>query len=296
MSQADSQHERDRAGDATVHSVLSSQSLPAPGYLGQLDARFQEQLAAEHRGLRRSDCFFYHSMELPSGEVLRGPWDLRGRESIYLGGVDFEGARVLELGPASGALTYFMERQGATVVTFDVGSDVGIDLHPHPGNEDMHQLRVDHAQMIGKVQNSWWYLHREYESRAAAVYGDIYDLPGDLGTFDIAVFAAILLHLRDPFSALEQAARRTRRTIVVTDTWAFGSATLLDNTMKIFPFGEAGRWTVWWAISAGAIVAILHALGFRNVQVSEHTQRHQFGHDETAEYDEMSMYTVVASR
>jgi O-methyltransferase len=296
MSQMDAQHGRDRAGDANSHRALSSQSRPAPGYLGQLEAHFQQQLAAERSGLQRGDCVFYHSVELPGGEVILGPWDLRGRESIYLGGVDFEGARVLEFGPASGALTYFMERHGATVVTFDVGYDVGIDLHPHPGNEDMRQLRVDHAKMIGEVQNSWWYLHREYESHAAAVYGNIYDLPSDLGAFDISVFAAILLHLRDPVAALEQAARRTRRTIVVTDAWAFGSDTLYENTMKVFPFGESGRWTVWWAISAGAIVAILYTLGFRDVAVTEHTQRHQFGHDASAEYDEMSMYTVVASR
>jgi hypothetical protein len=66
--------------------------------------------------------------------------------------------------------------------------------------------------------------------------------------------------------------------------------------MKIFPWGESGRWTVWWAISAGAIVAMLETLGFGNVQVTEHTQLHQLGHDAAAEYCEMPMFTVVGSR
>src|SRR6267143_1531568 len=99
------------------------------------------------------------------------------------------------VGPATGALTYYMERSGADVVSFDVGYDVSIDLHPAPGNVDTRKLRLDHAQMINETQNSWWYLHRTYASSARMVYGDIYALPGDLGEYDVSVFAAILLHL-----------------------------------------------------------------------------------------------------
>jgi Methyltransferase domain len=282
--------------EADKNRILSWPTFPPAGYLGQLDPDFQTRIRSERAHLTRADCLFYHCVELPNGEVISGPWDLRGREAEYLGNVGFEGARVLELGPASGALTYFMERQGADVIAFDAGYDTGIDLHPHPQNGDMRKLRLDHARLVGDVQNSWWYLHREYASRAAAVYGNIYALPGDLGEFDISVFSAILLHLRDPIAALEQAARRTRRTIVVTESWAFGADTLHDNVMKIFPWGESGRWTVWWAISAGAVVAMLDTLGFRNVQVTEHAQRHQLGHDANAKYADMPMYTVVGQR
>ena len=49
-------------------------------------------------------------------------------------------------------------------------------------------------------------------------------------------------------------------------------------------------------ISAGAVVQMLHTLGFRDIQVSEHTQRHQFGHVADAPYDDIEMYTVVGSR
>jgi hypothetical protein len=146
------------------------------------------------------------------------------------------------------------------------------------------------------VQNSWWYLHAAYGSSARMVYGNIYDLPADLGEFDVSVFAAILLHLRNPVAALEQAARRTRDTIVVTEPWAFGPESLHDNVMKIFPFGESGRWTLWWSISAGAVVRMLETMGFRETRVVEHTQRHQFGHVASAPYEDMQMYTVVGRR
>ena len=140
--------------EADERRILSWPTFPPEHYLGQLHLDFQAQLHKERACLTRDDCLFYHCMDLPDGEVVSGPWDLRGREGVYLGDVAFEGARVLELGPASGALTYFMERRGADVVAFDVGYDVGIDLHPHPGNADMRKLRLDHARLVGEVQNS----------------------------------------------------------------------------------------------------------------------------------------------
>jgi len=281
---------------APSNSISHWPSFGPPGYLGQLTDEYQLALSEERAALTRADCRFYHSVELPGGEVIAGPWDLRGRELEYLGNVDLGRRRVLEFGPATGALTYYMERSGAEVTSFDVGYDVSIDLHPAPGNVDTRKLRLDHAQMIGETQNSWWYLHRAYESKARMVYGDIYALPGDIGEYDVSVFAAILLHLRSPVAALEQAARHTRDTIIVTEPWGFGRESMHENIMKIFPYGEGGRWTLWWSISAGAVVQMLDTMGFRDTRVIEHTQRHQFGHAADAPYEDMEMYTVVARR
>ena len=90
-------------------------AYPPPQYLGQLTDKFQAMLAGERSNIAREECDFYHTVELPNGEVVSGPWDLRGHEHEYLGGVDVRAKRVLELGPATGALTYFMERAGADV-------------------------------------------------------------------------------------------------------------------------------------------------------------------------------------
>ena len=287
----------------TIHAVQAGGASPArwpafapPRYLGQLSDEFQHALAEERVALTRADCRFYQSVELPGGEVIDGPWDLRGRELEYLGGIDLAGRRVLERGPSTGALTYFMERAGAEVVAFDVGYDVSIDLYPAPGSADTRKLRLDHARSTNEVQNSWWYLHRAFASSARIAYGDFYALPGDLGQHNVSVFAATLLHLRSPIAALEEAARHTRDTIVVTEPWAFGRDSMLDNVMKLFPFGEAGRWTLWWAISAGAVVQMLDTMGFRDSRVIAHTSRHRFGHLSDAPYDDVDMYTVVANR
>ena len=57
---------------------------PPPGYLGQLNPEFQRQLAGWWADVRLEDCYFYHSVLLPDGSFVQGPWDLIDNESEYL--------------------------------------------------------------------------------------------------------------------------------------------------------------------------------------------------------------------
>ena len=66
------------------------------------------------------ECYFYHSMEIPGYGLVEGPWDLRGGVDDYLGNVDLNGKRVLEVGTASGFLCFTMEGRGADVVAYDL--------------------------------------------------------------------------------------------------------------------------------------------------------------------------------
>lgn len=51
-------------------------------------------------------CDFYHVVDLPDGMTTRGQWDFRKTTDLYLGNVDFAGKRVIEIGPASGFLSF----------------------------------------------------------------------------------------------------------------------------------------------------------------------------------------------
>ena len=59
------------------------------------------------------DCYFYHTVEIPGHSVVTGEWDLRPGLDAYLGHFDFAGKRVLDVGAASGILSFHVERQGA---------------------------------------------------------------------------------------------------------------------------------------------------------------------------------------
>jgi 2-polyprenyl-3-methyl-5-hydroxy-6-metoxy-1,4-benzoquinol methylase len=67
-----------------------------------------------------NDCYFYHTGDLPGLRVQKGEWDLRGNISAYLGDVDFEGKRVLDVGTANGFLCFEIERRAAEAVGYDL--------------------------------------------------------------------------------------------------------------------------------------------------------------------------------
>ena len=166
---------------------------------------------------RLDDCYFYHTADLPGYGVVGGPWDLRGHVDSYLGGVEFRGKRVLELGTAGGFLCREMEARGAEVVAFDLSEEFDGDLVPFARTESPAVL-AERRRFVRKLNNGWWLAHRACGSSARVVYGSVYDIPAGIGEVDIATFGSILLHLRDPYRALASASRLVRETIVVTDS------------------------------------------------------------------------------
>jgi hypothetical protein len=276
-----------------VISVARWPSFPPTDYLGQLEPEFQAWLKAQRADLSPQDCEWYHTSVLRNGEVIQGAWDLRGGESAYLGGTEFGGARVLELGPASGYLTFWMERSGAEVVGFEAGFDVPVDLIPFEGRD----MRVEKAiimDVVDRVHNSWWLMHEDLGSNSKLVHGNIYRQPSDLGMFDVSVFGAILLHLREPWGAISEAARRTTHRMIVTDVLEDAG----NPEANVMRFASAGRDAItnWWTISPGAVVEMLTRLGFGNTRISYHTQQHHLGHRLHEPPISMSMFTVVGDR
>ena len=74
-------------------------------------------LFAEPRFIDKPEnCFFYHTIELPGLGVVRGHWDLRGRFDDYVGGVSVAGKSVLDIGTATGFLSFESEKRGASRV------------------------------------------------------------------------------------------------------------------------------------------------------------------------------------
>jgi len=255
----------------------------------------QEELSRRRAGADLSDFTWYHATDLPDGTVLPGVWDLRGHEKEYLGGVDVAGKQVFELGPATGYLTFWMERQGAEVVSFEAGFDVPIDTLPFRGEDKPEERQLVMEQTIDPNHDAWWYLHRTFGSSAKFVQGNIYDMPGDLGTFDITLVGAILLHLREPWGALREAAQRTSDVMIVTEPLQDDIDPPESNIMRFSPSAEH-HLTNWWSIYPGAVVSMLERLGFAHTEITYHSQRHHLSHDMGTNAIDQKMYTVVGRR
>jgi SAM-dependent methyltransferase len=163
-----------------------------------------------------ADCYFYHTMELPGHGVIEGrDWDLRGGVDDYLGKLDFAGRRVLEIGPATGFLTFEMEKRGADVVSIEVTAEHGWDFVPYPAAR-LEEVFGPRRVVMQQLKNSYWFSHAALHSKAKVYYGDVYNLPTSLGQFDIAVMAAVLLHCRDSLRIVQQCGKMAKL-VVITD-------------------------------------------------------------------------------
>jgi SAM-dependent methyltransferase len=241
-----------------------------------------------------AECYFYHTMDVPGHGVVTGEWDLRGGVDDYLGHEDVAGKRVLEIGTASGFLCFEMERRGADVVAYDLSAAQSWDVVPYAGLDMSRELaqRRDH---ITRLNKSWWFNHRALGSRAKVVYGTVYAIPASIGPIDLCTFGAILLHVRDPFLALQNAAALRPATIVVTELAQRRPAlSLLAGPARrrsplFLPNAAKGEpRDAWWSFSPESICNMLAILGYTTERVVRHAQ--SYANRRTP------MFTVVARR
>jgi SAM-dependent methyltransferase len=227
---------------------------------------------------RLEDCFFYHAMELPGFGVVPAHWDLRGRFDDYVGGVDVRGKSVIDIGTATGFLSFEAENRGASqVVSFDQRD--GAEQKFLPFKDKLYSR--DHARWaqqyraeIERWKNAYWLSHRLLGSKAQAFYGDIYNLPAELGEFDVAIVGSVLEHLSDPVSALTSIARLTKERIVIVTP-------LLETDEPVARFeGRADRPDAdftWWTYSPAVYREVLGMLGFEIERIKKAAYYYMYG-------------------
>ena len=262
-------------------------------YLGQLDPAFQAALSKRREGADLSDFVWYHAFELPDGTVLPGVWDLRGHESAYLGGVDLAGKRVLELGPATGLpdlLHGAHGRRGGLLRgrvrrVRSTRCPSRARTSPRSGCASCRRPSTATTTPGGTCTAPW--ARRPSSSRGTST-----TCRPISGPSTSPWSGAILLHLREPWGALSQAARRTTETMIVTEPLQDDLDPPESNIMRFSPSAEH-HLTNWWSIYPGAVVSMLARLGFGQTETTMHSQRHYLAHDIESDAIDQRMYTVV---
>jgi SAM-dependent methyltransferase len=248
-----------------------------------------ELFAAPRRIESPGECLFYHTLDIPGHGTIPGFWDIRGNEAQYLGNVLFKGKRVLEVGPASGQLSFFMERQGAEVVSVEAADESDWELYWDVYDEVPDDLLYEEAVArdgLERIKNSYWFGHRVFNSNARVHYGNAAALPSELGTFDASVIACALLHNKHPLRILESCARVTRETMIIVEPVREYQTS--QTPIEFLQTGENRWWETWWGFSPKYFVSLLRTMGFPYSRVSFHTQ---IGFGEPND-----LFTVVASR
>lgn len=223
---------------------------------------------------------FYHTMDIPGVGIIEGlggaSWDLRASFQDMLGMVNFDGQRVLEIGPASGFLTFEMERRGATVVAIEVPDDHVYDIVPWPtsrGHWQSHQEGIWQA-----CTNAWWFAHEHFKSTANICYSGAYELPRlNIGKFNTAILANILLHNRDPLKIIFDTAEKTANKIIIVEQFQYDLepcglplACLTPNPNGNGGYDNSNDWNVWWRFSTTYLINYLKVLGFKKFDISRY--------------------------
>jgi hypothetical protein len=241
---------------------------------------------------RIEDCYFYHTMDIPGHGSVEGEWDLRPNIDAYLGGLDLSGKRLLDVGAANGIMTFHAEGKGAEVVSFDLSEHHSWDVVPYR-NSRIEAVDAERRGHMRRINNGYWFAHAAHRSLAQAVYGDVYNIPASIGDVDAAFYGSILLHLRDPFLALQNGARLATSMLIVSDICPYGElgpriARFLKHPVFIPDPVSMEPWDTWWNLPPRLIEKYMKILGFPDTTVTWHRQIYR-GAPRT-------LYTVVGRR
>jgi hypothetical protein len=241
--------------------------------------------AAPREPTALSACDFYHAIDLPLSGLQMGEWDLRGRFDDYTGHVPLAGRTVIDVGAASGFLSFEAERAGATVTSFDVADTAQWAALPFP--DAVPGLA---GWDLERRTNAYWFAHRELGSNARCMYGDVYDLSPELtGSFDVALVGQILVHLRDAISALAAVASVCRETMVITEGSFEGDYPVAALCARA---ARPDLDYAWYHYSHGWYREVLTILEFANVEITT-----GFYTCNDADHEsEIELTTIVATR
>jgi tRNA (mo5U34)-methyltransferase len=199
---------------------------------------------------------WYHTHDLGDGVVTPGMFDHRPVTDRYLMPDDLTGMRCLDVGTMDGFWAFEMERRGAQeVVAADLPGADDLDWPPRWRQRITPELDETKEERFSLV-------HSALGSHVERVERSVYDLDTDLGRFDLIFCGDLLVHLKDPVTALQ-------RMLLVCQ----GSA-IVCNPIKRFrrsrrPLAEFDGIDEfqWWLLSEAALERMMRAVGFERVEV-----------------------------
>jgi tRNA (mo5U34)-methyltransferase len=199
---------------------------------------------------------WYHTIDLGRGVLTDGMFDHRPVLDRYLVPPDLSGLRCLDVGTMDGFWAFEMERRGAAeVVAIDLEDPDRLDWPASLRDGTVKTLDVEKGLRFDLVK-------RALGSTVQRLLRSVYDLDTDLGCFDFVFCGDLLVHLKDPITAVENIRRVCR-----------GSATICNPIIRprlwrSRPVAELDGIDhfQWWALSEPALERMLRAAGFVRVE------------------------------
>jgi len=202
---------------------------------------------------------WYHTLDLGNGVVTQGMFDHRPVLDRYGLATDLTGLRCLDVGTMDGFWAFELERRGAAeVVAADLPDPEALDWPASIREQAVKSLDEHKADRFAFARES-------LGSKVQRVERSVYDLGPDLGSFDLVFCGDLLVHLKDPVTAVERI-----RSVCA------GRA-VICNPIKRFRFGERRALAeldgvsefTWWVTNLAGLVRVAEAAGFARVEALE---------------------------
>ena len=179
------------------------------------------------------ECEWYHAMEIPGIEGLTGSqpntrdasFDCREDIGNILGNLDYKGKKVINLGSITGYISFEAERRGGDVTSIDLSVDQSQmakqqaterDWVPRANEDWKKDLRAFMDREVLR-RNAFWFAHKALKSKSRLLISHANNLPKELELHDIGIIFSVLLHIRDPFLALQRMCSHINEKIVITE-------------------------------------------------------------------------------
>ena len=143
-----------------------------------------------------------------------------------------------------------------------------------------------------KRRNAFWYAHKAFNSKSKLIICHINNLPDEVEIYDIGIIFSVLLHVRDPYTALLRMCSHIKEKIVITELGGYNMRNTLFNSiprffrkrfskqspsyMRFLPRAEKIG-SVWWAFNHETVIEMLKLLGFGKAKVTYHDYRDRDG-------------------
>lgn len=190
---------------------------------------------------------WYHTIDLGNGITTEGIDDSPNRLKRLGMPENLQGMTVLDVGAWDGFYSFEAERRGASRV-------LATDSFCWGGGGPGTKRGFDLARRVLK-------------SHVDDMNVDVMDLsPEKVGIFDIVLFLGVLYHMRHPLLALERIFSVTGRQLILETHVDLLS--LKRPAMVFYPNAELHNDpTNWWGPNPSGVVAMLRAVGFREVKI-----------------------------
>jgi tRNA (mo5U34)-methyltransferase len=202
---------------------------------------------------------WYHTLDLGDGVVTRGMFDHRPVAGRYLLPDRLDGLRCLDVATMDGFWAFEMERRGASeTVALDIDDPEALDWPLSLRHRVVKTVDQTKGERFGLARSA-------LGSRVERVLGSVYDAsPEGLGRFDLVFCGDLLVHLKDPITALERIRALCRGSAIISTPiiqlrWPRLRRRPLAELDGIENFS-------WWTLTEPALERMTVAAGFAAVE------------------------------